>query len=45
MNELAARGEMMAFGHDGFLQPMDTLREKTQLEALWESGEAPWKTW
>ncbi len=35
----------MAFTHTGFWQPMDTLREKTQLEGLWDSGEAPWKVW
>jgi glucose-1-phosphate cytidylyltransferase len=42
---LAADGELMAFTHTGFWQPMDTLREKTQLEGLWDSGEAPWKVW
>ena len=42
---LAARGEIMAFEHDGFWQPMDTLREKTQLEQMWENGNAPWKVW
>jgi glucose-1-phosphate cytidylyltransferase len=42
---LAADGELMAFPHQGFWQPMDTLREKTQLENLWESGKAPWKVW
>jgi glucose-1-phosphate cytidylyltransferase len=42
---LAADGELMAFRHLGFWQPMDTLREKTLLEALWDSGEAPWKVW
>jgi glucose-1-phosphate cytidylyltransferase len=31
--------------HDGFWQPMDTLRDKRQLEELWSSGQAPWKTW
>jgi glucose-1-phosphate cytidylyltransferase len=43
--KLAADGEMMAFDHDGFWQPMDTLREKNQLEQLWDSGKAPWKIW
>lgn len=43
--ELANRGQMMAFEHQGFWQPMDTLRDKNQLEALWDSGEAPWKRW
>lgn len=42
---LAADGEMMAFEHSGFWQPMDTLRDKNLLEELWSSGEAPWKCW
>lgn len=42
---LAAEGELMAFEHAGFWQPMDTLREKNQLEELWQSGAAPWKVW
>jgi len=42
---LAARGELMAYRHDGFWQPMDTLREKRLLEELWASGNAPWKVW
>lgn len=42
---LAADNELMAFEHDGFWQPMDTLRDKHLLEKLWESNEAPWKTW
>ncbi len=42
---LAAEGELMAYKHRGFWQPMDTLRDKTQLEALWAQGKAPWKTW
>ena len=42
---LAADGELMAFTHAGFWQPMDTLREMTLLEHLWESGRAPWKVW
>ena len=42
---LAADGELMAFEHDGFWQPMDTLREKNLLEDLWQTGQAPWKTW
>ncbi len=43
--QLAAMGELMAFSHRGFWQPMDTLREKNQLEELWQSGRAPWKRW
>ena len=35
----------MAYRHDGFWQPMDTLREKRLLEDLWDSGRAPWKVW
>jgi glucose-1-phosphate cytidylyltransferase len=42
---LAADGELMAFPHAGFWQPMDTLREKNLLESLWQSGRAPWKRW
>ena len=42
---LAAEGELMAFQHDGFWQPMDTLRDKQQLDELWASGKAPWKKW
>lgn len=42
---LAAEGQLAAFLHDGFWQPMDTLRDRTQLEALWSRGEAPWKSW
>ena len=45
MERLAASGQLMAFEHNGFWQPMDTLREKTQLEALWQSRQAPWKVW
>lgn len=42
---LAADRELVAFQHDGFWQPMDTLRDKNQLEELWSSGRAPWKVW
>jgi len=42
---LADRGELMAFEHDGFWQPMDTLRDKHLLEDLWASDRAPWKKW
>jgi glucose-1-phosphate cytidylyltransferase len=45
MEELAAEGNLRAFEHTGFWQPMDTLRDKQQLEALWAGGKAPWKTW
>jgi glucose-1-phosphate cytidylyltransferase len=42
---LAAEGQLVAFEHEGFWQPMDTLRDKNQLEELWASGHAPWKVW
>jgi glucose-1-phosphate cytidylyltransferase len=43
--QLASTNELMAFRHEGFWQPMDTLREKNLLEELWASGRAPWKMW
>ena len=42
MERLAASGQLMAFRHDGFWQPMDTLRDKRHLNALWDSGQPPW---
>jgi glucose-1-phosphate cytidylyltransferase len=45
LTRLAAAGELMAFEHAGFWQPMDTLRDKMHLEELWASGRAPWKSW
>lgn len=45
LETLARRGELMAFRHEGFWQPMDTLRDKRHLEELWASGRAPWKIW
>ncbi|NVN98798.1 MAG: glucose-1-phosphate cytidylyltransferase [Geobacteraceae bacterium] len=42
---LARDGQLRAYKHDGFWQPMDTLRDKTHLEELWDSGSAPWKLW
>lgn len=45
MRRLAADGQLMAYRHHSFWQCMDTLREKHILNKLWESGEAPWKTW
>lgn len=42
---LASDNQLMAYEHQGFWQPMDTLRDKNLLEELWESGKAPWKTW
>ncbi len=43
--DLTRQGQLMAYEHNGFWQPMDTLREKTLLEDLWSSGIAPWKIW
>ena len=43
--QLIARKQLAAFQHTGFWRPMDTLRDKTLLEELWQRGEAPWKTW
>ncbi|HEY3536394.1 MAG TPA: glucose-1-phosphate cytidylyltransferase, partial [Trinickia sp.] len=45
LETLASRGELAAYEHDGFWQPMDTLRDKNHLEELWQSGKAPWKVW
>ena len=45
LERLAREGQLVAYKHRGFWQPMDTLRDKTQLEALWRSGKAPWKVW
>ena len=45
LHALATQGELMAYEHTGFWQPMDTLREKHYLEQLWADGQAPWKKW
>lgn len=45
MQKLAETGQLRAFEHNGFWQPMDTLRDKHHLENLWASGQAPWKKW
>jgi glucose-1-phosphate cytidylyltransferase len=45
LQTLANSGELHAFEHRGFWQPMDTLRDKQLLEELWQSGKAPWKIW
>ncbi len=45
LQNLAAEGELSAYMHRGFWQPMDTLRDKTHLEELWAGGDAPWKIW
>lgn len=45
LRKLAADGQLTAYNHHGFWQPMDTLRDRVQLEELWASGQAPWKLW
>jgi glucose-1-phosphate cytidylyltransferase len=45
LQTLAKSIQLKAFQHEGFWQPMDTLRDKTHLEELWQSGQAPWKVW
>lgn len=45
LENLAADGELFAYKHDGFWQPMDSLRDKNLLEDLWKAGKAPWKNW
>ena len=45
LERAAKMGQLMAYKHSGFWQCMDTLREKEQLEAMWKTGNAPWKTW
>ena len=45
LETLAQRGQLHAYFHPGFWQPMDTLRDKNHLEDLWQSGKAPWKVW
>ncbi|MDR1508214.1 MAG: glucose-1-phosphate cytidylyltransferase [Synergistaceae bacterium] len=45
LEKLARSGHLMAFRHYGFWQPMDTLRDKNQLEELWNTGKTPWKVW
>ena len=45
LGRLAGDGQLAAYRHEGFWQPMDTLRDKRQLDELWRTGRAPWKTW
>ena len=45
LEQLAAAGQLAAYQHEGFWQPMDTLRDRKLLEDLWASGQAPWKVW
>ena len=45
LETVASMGELDAYIHNGFWKPMDTLREKMQLEEMWANGTAPWKVW
>ena len=45
LERLAADGQLVAYRHEGFWQPMDTYRESTMLNEMWDRGEAPWKVW
>ena len=45
LERLAEEGQLAAYQHSGFWQPMDTLRDKMHLEELWQSGKSPWKVW
>ena len=45
LERLASEGQLMAYRHDGFWQPMDTYREFTMLNEMWDAGNAPWKVW
>jgi glucose-1-phosphate cytidylyltransferase len=45
LETLAADGQLAAYQHTGFWQPMDTLRDKIHLEELWAASQAPWKVW
>jgi glucose-1-phosphate cytidylyltransferase len=45
LERLGREGQLMAYRHDGFWQPMDTVRDRQLLETLWASGDAPWKVW
>jgi glucose-1-phosphate cytidylyltransferase len=45
LSHLAQNNELMSFKHDGFWQPMDTLRDRNNLEDMWSQNLAPWKTW
>ena len=45
MRGLVREGQMACFRHEGFWQPMDTLRDRQVLQELWDSGAPPWRTW
>ena len=44
-SRLTGEGQLASYRHDGFWQAMDTLRDRNQLEELWDSGDAPWRVW
>ena len=45
LEKLANNGELSAYKHEGFWQPMDTLRDKNNLNGMWQNNDAPWKLW
>jgi len=45
VRDLSRDGELACFRHRGFWQPMDTLRDRNELQRLWDSGQAPWRIW
>jgi glucose-1-phosphate cytidylyltransferase len=45
MERLASQGQLAAYLHHGFWHPMDTLKDRMDLEAMWSSGDVPWKVW
>jgi glucose-1-phosphate cytidylyltransferase len=45
LENLAGAGQLQSYKHAGFWKPMDTLREKAELQKLWDTGYAPWKVW
>ena len=45
LEQLAKDGKMHAYRHAGFWKPMDTLRDNTELNGMWDKGQAPWKVW
>ena len=45
MERLAAKAQLGIYRHHGFWRPMDTLRDKIELESLWDNRKAPWKCW
>ena len=45
LEKISSKGQLVAFKHEGFWQPMDTIREKNYLEDLWHANKAPWRIW